>query len=162
FNRGLAWSTERYVGWSAVLVRKSVVALALVAAFGAGALLVEKRLQTAFLPEEDQGYCFGHVQLPDAASLQRTQQVLAQVEPILPHADGIRGYTTVAGFTLLSQISASNMGLIFLNLKPWDERKSKSLSVQSIVGDINRKLAALAEARAFLFPPPSIPGVGNA
>jgi HAE1 family hydrophobic/amphiphilic exporter-1 len=162
FNRGLGWSTERYVGWSAVLVRKSVVAVVILAAFGVGGVLVGKRLPAGFVPDEDQGYCFGHVQLPDAASLQRTQQVLAQAEQILAHTEGIQSYTTISGFSLLSQIAASNMGLIFLNLSPWEERKSKALSVEAILGGLNRKLATLSDGRAFMFPPPSIPGVGNA
>jgi HAE1 family hydrophobic/amphiphilic exporter-1 len=162
FNRGFAWTTDRYVHWTAVLLRKLLVAVALLAAFAACAALLNKRLPASFVPDEDQGYCFGHVQLPDAASLQRTDQVMREIEAILAKTDGLSGYTTVSGFSLLSGVAAPNTGLLFLNMKPWSERKAKALSAPALIQQLNRKLAALTEARAFFFPPPAVPGVGNA
>jgi hydrophobic/amphiphilic exporter-1 (mainly G- bacteria), HAE1 family len=162
FNRAFAWTTDRYVGWSGVLLRKLAVAVVLLGAFAALAAITGKRLPSTFVPEEDQGYLFGHVQLPDAVSLQRTDAMMRQVEDILAHTDGIRGYTTVSGFSLLNQVSASNTGLIFVDLKPWEERKSKALSAEAVTAQLNRKLAGLIAGQAFIFPPPAIPGVGSA
>ncbi|HZS42399.1 MAG TPA: efflux RND transporter permease subunit, partial [Polyangia bacterium] len=162
FNRGFAWTTERYVGWSGALVRKSALALAAVAAFGALAWLVDRRLPTSFIPDEDQGFVFGQVQLPDGASLQRTDAMMRKAEEIFAHTDGLAGYTTVGGFSLLTQEASPNTGLLFLDFKPWSERKSKALSVEGIVARLNRQLAALVEGRAFAFPPPAILGVGSA
>jgi HAE1 family hydrophobic/amphiphilic exporter-1 len=161
FNRGFGWTTDRYVSWTGVLLRKAAMSVLMVAAFAALAGLVGKRLPTSFLPDEDQGFSFGHIQLPDGASLQRTNAFIRQVEEVLAHTEGLAGYTVVSGFSLLTQVAAPNTGLLFVNLKPWSEREAKGQSVQAIVGQINRKLAALIEGRAFLFPPPAILGIGS-
>jgi HAE1 family hydrophobic/amphiphilic exporter-1 len=162
FNRGFGWATDRYVRTTAQLLRKVGVAAVMLGAFAACAWLVGRRLPTSFLPDEDQGFAFGTVELPDGASLQRTGEMMKQVEKILAHTEGIAGYTTVSGFSLLTQVTAPNTGLMFIDLKPWSERKSKSLYVDAIVSQINRKLATIIEGRAFLFPPPAILGVGSA
>jgi HAE1 family hydrophobic/amphiphilic exporter-1 len=162
FNRGFAWTTDRYVGWSGLILRKTVVSLLALGAFAACAGLIAKRLPTSFLPDEDQGFVFGHVQLPDGASLQRTDAVTKKVEDILAHTDGIKAYTVVSGFSLLTQVASPNTALIFVNFKPWSERKSKALSVPNIIGKVNRELSTLIEGRAFLFPPPAILGIGSA
>ena len=105
---------------------------------------------------------FGQVQLPDAASLQRTDAMMKQVEAILANTEGIQGYTTVSGFSLLTRTAAPNTGLLFINLKPWHERKSQALSVQGLIGQLNRRLAPLMQGQAFFFPTPPIAGVGAA
>jgi hydrophobic/amphiphilic exporter-1 (mainly G- bacteria), HAE1 family len=162
FNQGFAWTTDRYVRWSAVLIRKLVIAVAMLAAFAAAAVLIGKRLPSGFIPEEDDGYLFGNVQLPDAASLQRTDAMMRKVEQVLSQTEGLAGYTIVSGFSILSQVAASNTGLLFINLEPWDERKSKSLTAAAIAAQISQRLAQLPEGRAFAFPPPAIRGIGNA
>jgi len=162
FNRGFAWITERYSGWTAVLVRKALVGLAVLAVFGAGAALVARALPSSFVPEEDQGYAFGHIQLPDAASLQRTDAFMRQVENVLAHTDGIAGYLVVSGFSLLTQTAATNTGLVFINLEPWSKRKGARLSAAGIIAGINRRCAGLLDGRALVFPPPAIQGIGNA
>jgi HAE1 family hydrophobic/amphiphilic exporter-1 len=161
FNRGFGRATDGYVRWTSALLRKLTIALAMLAAFAAGAALIGKRLPTSFLPDEDQGFAFGTVELPDGASLQRTGAMMKKVEEILAQTDGVQGYTTVSGFSLLTQVTAPNTGLMFLNLKPWSERKAKSLSVEAIIGGLNARLAGLIEGRAFFFPPPAILGVGS-
>jgi HAE1 family hydrophobic/amphiphilic exporter-1 len=161
FNRGFGRTTDAYVRATGVLLRKTGVALVVLAAFAIGAGLTGRRLPTSFLPDEDQGFAFGHVELPDGASLQRTAAMMKKVEEILAHTDGLMGYTTVSGFSLLTQVAAPNTGLLFIDLKPWRERKSKSLSVEAIIEKLNRELAGIVEGRAFLFPPPAILGVGS-
>jgi hydrophobe/amphiphile efflux-1 (HAE1) family protein len=101
------------------------------------------------------------VQLPDAASLQRTDATMREIEQILAHTEGLAGYATISGFSLLTQTNATNNGLIFLNLKPWSERTKKQLSVFGIVERLNRQLAKLPEGRAFTFLPPAILGIGT-
>jgi len=162
FNRGFGWTTERYVGWAGVLARKALVSLVILGAFAIAAGLTVRSLPSSFVPDEDQGYMFGHVELPDASSLQATDAFMKQVEGILGQTDGIAGYTAVSGFSILTQTSASNMGLLFINLKPWGERKSAALSVEAIARTLNRRLAGLIAGRAFMFPPPPIFGIGNA
>jgi len=101
------------------------------------------------------------VQLPDAASMPRTDAFCKKVEGILAGIPGIKYYSTVLGFSLLSQAQTTYNALFFVTLKPWDERTGKSEQAAAIRARINRELANLPEARAVAFPPPAIPGVGT-
>ena len=162
FNHGFDWVTRRYSAWTAVLVRKTLVAVVVLAAFGGAAFLAGRALPSSFLPDEDQGYLFAHVQLPDAASLQRTDDFMKKVEDVLAHTDGIGGYMAISGFSLLTQTAATNTGLFFINLEPWSKRKGARLSAEAILAGINQRTARLIDGRAFVFPPPAIQGIGNA
>ena len=135
----------------------------LLAVVAALALLIGGKLPSSFLPEEDQGYMFVNVQLPNAASLPRTDEYCKKVEAILAKTPGVRYYTTVLGFSLLSQAQTTYNALFFVTLKPWDERTRKPPNNTAPSGQqINKELAALPEAKAIAFPPPAIPGVGTA
>ena len=126
-------------------------------------VLISGKLPASFLPEEDYGYAFLNVQLPAAASLARTDQVLKRVEGILGQTEGVQSYVTVGGFSLLTRISASYQGFFFVSFTPWDQRRSKQLAARAIVDRVNGTLATqVPEAVAFAFMPPSIPGLGNA
>src|SRR5215813_2047831 len=163
FNRVFTKATRGYVNWSHALIRKAVVGVLIIALFVAVNAFIGRGLPTSFLPEEDYGYIFLNVQLPAAASLERTDQVLKKVEGILGKTEGVKFYNTIGGFSLLTRSSASYQGFFFIGLKPWDERKSESLSVQGIVRSLNAALASqVPEAMAFAFLPPSIPGLGSA
>ncbi|HEX2570182.1 MAG TPA: multidrug efflux RND transporter permease subunit [Polyangia bacterium] len=162
FNRAFGWTMERYVGWTAVLLRKTLVVLAVLVAFIGGAYLFDKKLPTSFFPEEDQGYLYGQLQLPEAASLQRTEAAMKEVEKLLARTEGIAAYTTPVGFSILTQTSATNTGLMFISLKPWSERRSKTLTAFAIADRLNQELARLPEGRAFTFLPPAIRGIGTA
>jgi len=161
YNRGFAFANERYIRWTRVLISKLAVGVVVLGAFAALAGLVAKRLPSGFLPEEDQGFLFGNVLLPDAASLQRTDATMRQVEAVLANEPGVVGYATLSGFSILTQTNQSYTGLMFINLAPWDKRRSSGLVASSIVNDLNRKLAAISSGRAFTFPPPAILGIGT-
>ena len=104
--------------------------------------------------------CFLNVQLPEASSLQRTDQVCREIEAILKETPGIRYATSVVGFSLLSIVSTTYNAFFFVTLEPWHERKKPEEQLLPIFKNVNARLAALPEAQAFLFPPPAIPGVG--
>jgi hydrophobic/amphiphilic exporter-1 (mainly G- bacteria), HAE1 family len=160
FNRVFERATKGYIKWSHALVRKAFVAMLILAGFALADVVIGKRLPTGFLPEEDYGYAFLNVQLPPAASLSRTDEVLRKIETILGQTEGVQNSTTVGGFSLLTLTSASYQGFFFIGLKPWDERKR---TAQEIVGSVNARLASeVPEAIAFAFMPPAIPGLGNA
>jgi HAE1 family hydrophobic/amphiphilic exporter-1 len=160
FNRVFEKATHGYVKWSHGLIRKAVVGMLILAGFALADGIVGKRLPTGFLPEEDYGYAFLNVQLPPAASLSRTDEVLRKIEGILGETDGVRYYTTIGGFSLLTRTSNSYQGFFFLGFKPWDERKR---TAQEILGAVNARLRGqVPEAIAFAFMPPAIPGLGNA
>ncbi len=161
FNRALGFATDRYVGWTGVLVRKTTIAAVLLLAFALAATLAGRKLPTGFLPDEDQGFLYGNVQLPDAASLERTDRALRAIEAVLAKTEGIAAYADVAGFSILTQSSATNTGLLFISLKPWSER-GRRLTAAVVTQRINEALSRLPEARAFVFPPPAILGIGTA
>jgi HAE1 family hydrophobic/amphiphilic exporter-1 len=159
FNRGFAKVTRGYVSLSRGLIRKAAVGVLILAGFAVADGLFGKSLPSSFLPEEDYGFLFLNIQLPPAASLERTNQVSRKVEQILQQADGVQYYTTINGFSLLNRVSASYNGFFFVSLKPWGERKETAQEIQQ---SVNARLAReVPEAIAFLFSPPAIPGLGN-
>src|SRR6266852_1053622 len=163
FNRLFERATHGYVNVSHALIRKSVIAVLILAGFAVATGLLGYRLPTSFLPTEDYGYMYLHVQLPPAASMERTDQALKKVEAILGKTAGVQYYTTVSGFSNLSRVSASYQGFFFIALKPWAERTKPELQVQGIVDTLNKQMAAeVPEANCIALTPPAIPGLGNA
>ncbi len=162
FNRGFDKVTNGYVRVSHGLVRKAFVGIALLLGFTVMAAMIGRRLPTSFVPEEDYGYFLLNVQLPAAASLERTDAVCRKIDNLLSHTEGIANFNTIAGFSLLSRVTASNYGFYFIGLKPWDERTRPDLDARQIVNHLNVELRRLVpEAATFAVMPPSIPGLGT-
>ncbi len=161
FNRIFGRATTNYVRWSGALIRKSAVAVALLVAFGAGAAVFAGKVPSSFLPDEDQGYMFLHLQLPNAASIERTQDAAAKIEKILAATPGVEYTTTVAGFSLLSFVRTTYNGFFFVTLKDWGDRGSRQEQYQEILHHVNQELAKLPDGFALSFSPPAIPGVGT-
>ena len=162
FNKGFKSVTERYGQWSLAVIRKLLIAMIVLASFALLDAAMGVKIPTGFLPNEDYGFFFLNLQLPAASSLERTDQVCRKVENILGKTDGVQSYVTVAGFSLLTRVSATYNGFFFVTLKPWGDRSSQQLQVQSIVNQINKKLASeVPEAKAFAGLPPAIPGLGT-
>ena len=159
FNRGFDRVTAGYIRVSDAAIKRTFRSMILLAGMTVIAVGVGRILPTSFVPSEDQGYFFMQLQLPDAASLQRTDVVAREVERILAETEGVQSYTSIVGFSLLSNISQSYAGFYFVQLDPWGDRGERTASV--ILGELNAKLRELPGALAFGFPPPSIPGVGN-
>jgi HAE1 family hydrophobic/amphiphilic exporter-1 len=161
FNRMFSRATDGYVRVSGALIRKSAVAFILLAAFGAAGFFFSGKLPTSFVPDEDQGFLYLNIQLPNAASLQRTQDVTTRVENLLAKEPGVEYTTTVLGFSLLSYVRASYTAFAFVSLKEWGDRKKQSEQMQAIKAHLNQELSQLPESVAFTFSPPAIPGVGT-
>ena len=162
FNRGFAKATHGYLRVSHGLVRKAFIGVALLAAFTVMAVAIGRRLPSSFVPEEDYGYFLLNVQLPPAASLERTDAVSRKIDRVLARTEGIANFNTIVGFSLLSRVTASNYGFYFIGLKPWDERGAPNLEAAQIVNRLNIELRkAVPEATAFAVMPPSIPGLGT-
>src|SRR5207253_9666718 len=112
---------------------------------------------------EDQGFLFANIQLPPAASLERTDAVTRKVEAIVAKTEGVKSTGAIIGFSLLTRVSSTYNAFLFVQLKPWSEREGAALEARSILRTINRTLAAqVPAATAFAFSPPAIPGFGNA
>jgi HAE1 family hydrophobic/amphiphilic exporter-1 len=162
FNRWFTKATNGYVRVSHGLIRKLAVGVAVLVVFTVATGGIGRRLATSFVPEEDYGYFTVNLQLPPAASLQRTDAVARKVEQMLLHTEGILNFNATVGFSFYNRVSASNYGLFFVGLKPWDERNRPELSARAIVDRVNAELRRVApEANAFAAMPPSIPGLGS-
>ena len=161
FNSGFRSATNAYVRVCGFLIRKAAVALILLVIFGAAAGFFSAKVPSSFLPDEDQGYLYINLQLPNAASLQRTDEVARKIETALANTPGVQYTTSVVGFSLLSFVRTSYNGFFFVTLKPWDDRKSRDEQFQQIKQNINRELSKIPEGIAFSFSPPAIPGVGT-
>ncbi|MFZ1011045.1 MAG: multidrug efflux RND transporter permease subunit [Candidatus Sulfotelmatobacter sp.] len=162
FNRVFERATDGYVSWSGVLLRKTAVMVVLLLAFGVAAGFFANRVPSSFLPDEDQGFLYVNMQLPNSASLERTSQAATQVENILANTSGVKYSTSVIGFSLLSFVRTSYNAFFVVTLKPWDERTSRAEQYQAIKAHLNQQLSKLPAGIAFSFSPPAIPGVGTA
>jgi hydrophobe/amphiphile efflux-1 (HAE1) family protein len=162
FNNGFDFTTRIYGDIIRQTVRKvalvMLVYLGLVALTGWGF----GRLPTGFVPGEDQGYAFVNVQLPDAASNQRTTDVMRSLDEVFANTPGVADWVSVSGFSILSNNTGSNLGMVAVIYKPWDERKTAEESQFGILTHLGREFARIPEAQLFAFVPPPIDGLGNA
>ena len=162
FNRVFEKATDGYVGWSGVLLKKTAVLVTLLLAFSVAAGFFANRVPSSFLPDEDQGFLYVNMQLPNSASLERTSQAATQIENILSSTPGVKYTTSVIGFSLLSFVRTSYNAFFVVTLKPWDERTTRAEQFQAIKAHLNQQLSKLPSGIAFSFSPPAIPGVGTA
>ncbi len=161
FNNVFGKATNGYVTLCGFFIRKFAISLLLLLLITFGTGLVAKLVPGGFLPEEDQGYFYAGVQLPDAASLQRTDQAAVELEKMILETPGVAYCTTVVGYSMLSGISNTYSGFFFVTLKPWHERKKPEEQYGVILGGLNRRMGQLTQGTAFAFSPPAIPGIGT-
>ena len=161
FNRALARASTGYRAVVGGLLRKAVIGGAVFAAMLAAAWLGITALPTGFVPSEDEGYLLISAQLPDAASLGRTREVMDEVTAVLEDTAGIRGAVIVGGFSLLDSVVAPNAGVAWVVLDHWDDRDAPELRIQAVVDGLNRRLAAIEDAVVFAVRPPPIQGLGS-
>jgi len=162
FNRAFAWTTEGYLSGVKLLIRRSALAMVALAVLYLSTGLLFKRAPAGFLPDEDQGVVFVAVRLPDGASLERTDRLVAQVENILRSQPGVEATTTLGGLDRLTNTINSNVSTVITLLEPWDERSGKGLDQQTILRQLQPKLAALQSGIVFGFGLPPILGLGTA
>src|SRR5947208_14583222 len=161
FNHVFASATRGYVSVSRVAIRKTLLSFGVLAALAVGAGLFGSRLPSSFLPEEDQGYIYLALQLPNAASLERTDQACRKIEDFLSKTPGVQYTTSVISFSLLSLVQNAYSAFFFVTFKPWSERTKPEEQYPAIKARLNNYLSTLSEGIAFAFPPPAIPGLGT-
>jgi HAE1 family hydrophobic/amphiphilic exporter-1 len=161
FNRVFGHATEGYVRLSGGLIRKGALALAVLAILGIAGIAFAHFLPSSFLPDEDQGYVYINMQLPNAASQERTAEASRDIEKILSDAPGVQYYSSVIGFSLLSYVRTSYNAFYFVTFKPWSDRTTRAEQYQEIKARLNQQLSKLPQGTAFSFSPPAIPGVGT-
>jgi HAE1 family hydrophobic/amphiphilic exporter-1 len=162
FNKWFGRATDGYVGVCRFLIHKSSLALALLAAVVVVTGFMGKKIPTSFLPDEDQGYVFAGLQLPNAASLERNDQLVQRVEEILKNTPGVKYYSSVIGYSMLSGVYNTYSSFFFIAFDDWGERKKPEEQYKAIVRHLNVELSKIPGAIGFAFPPPAIPGVGTA
>jgi len=161
FNVLFGRLTNSYTAAVKVTVRRAVLIMLVYAGLVAGTAWMFVNLPTGFLPEEDQGFFFLEVQLPDAASLTRTETVLDRLEQQLLEITGVTNVISTAGFSLLNSAFGSNSALVIPVLAPWDQREKPELQLRAIVGQAQRIAAETVDANVIPFVPPAIPGLGS-
>jgi len=161
FNRVFGKSTDGYVGTCRYLIHKSWLAFLLLGVLILGAVFFGGKVPGSFLPDEDQGFLFVGLQLPSAASLQRTSAASKQVEDILLQTPGVQYVSSVVGYSLLSGVSTTYSSFFFVSLKDWAVRTSPDESYTNIKAHVQQALSKVTSGIAFSFPPPAIPGVGT-
>jgi multidrug efflux pump len=152
---------DGYVAVVRRLVRVAVVSLAIVVAVAAGSWLLMKLTPTGFLPEEDQGAIFAVLQLPEAASVNRTAEVVEQVEAIIRKEPAVAGLLSVVGFDFINSVASSNKAFFVVQLKPYEERTAPSESAGALVARLRGELAPLQDAVAMPLNLPPIIGLGS-
>jgi hydrophobe/amphiphile efflux-1 (HAE1) family protein len=162
FNSGVEKTTRAYTGLTRFLVRTVVFGLLILGALGFGSWKLFDTLPTGFVPDEDQGYLFCALILPDGASMERTDAIAARAERDLGEIPGVRSILTLGGLNLLTGAYTSNNTSLILMLDDWGERATPELQLESIIGQVRRTVAGYPEALGIAFAPPPIPGLGTA
>jgi len=160
FNRVFDVTTKGYISVAHLLIRRGIITILLVGVVIVGVGLFGRALPAGFIPDEDQGLFGVNVQLPPAASLERTSAVLRKIEAIIAKVEGVDSYQTIGGYGAVTSTYQPNFGSIFVRLKPWEERHAESQKVYGIMRLMQRELAAIPEAIAFPFNIPTISGFG--
>jgi len=158
FNKWMDKSTDSYMSFTNIVARKLKRSIVFIVLMTIGAGIFGTLVPGGFIPEEDMGYFFVNVQLPNAASIQRSDVITKQVEDILMEFDEVEFVTTATGYSILSGAMTSNTGFLFISLTKWDER---DYTAAEIINQVNQKLYSIKGAQVFAFGPPAIPGLGN-
>jgi hydrophobe/amphiphile efflux-1 (HAE1) family protein len=162
FNKVFGWTTDRYVSFAGILARKMIRSLAFIGVLIYVIVVLVRNIPGGFVPEEDQGFILVNAQLPDAASLERTDAAMKKVEAILAKNEAVDGFNTISGYSLVTGAYSSNMGFFFVQLKPWEERKTEESHANGVVAALNKAFAQqIPEAGVVAFGPPAIPGLGT-
>ncbi|MCZ6596346.1 MAG: efflux RND transporter permease subunit, partial [Planctomycetota bacterium] len=162
FDKTIRKATGVYTSITRVLVRTVVVGLIILGVFSFGSWKLLGALPTGFVPDEDQGYLFCALTLPDGASMERTDVIAKRAEEDLLEVGGVRSVLTLGGLNLLTGAYTSNNTSLIVMLDPWDERTIPELQLDSIMRQARGIFAGYPEAIGLAFSPPPIPGLGTA
>lgn len=162
FNKGFGATLNMYMRIVGTFLKRPVVAILLYVAICAAAFYGFTKMPSSYVPEEDMGYFMGSVELPTGASLERTTAVLEEVTEIARQLPEVDNVMAISGFSFMAGGNGSNLGSLFITLKPWKERKGKDATAQALIEKFNGMCYGIQEAEVFAFNPPAIPGLGVA
>ncbi|PWN59735.1 efflux RND transporter permease subunit [Chryseobacterium viscerum] len=158
FNTGFERLTNGYVGILSKFATRTTVTFGLLFLFVGLTFVTSKFLPTGFIPMEDQGMVYVSVTTPQGATVERTEKVLDEVTGIAKKIKGVENVTTLAGYSIVTEIAGSSYGMAMINLKDWKER---DISVNDLIADLSEKTKSIADAQIEIFAPPTVPGFGN-
>ncbi|WPO89934.1 efflux RND transporter permease subunit [Chryseobacterium sp. HR92] len=158
FNTGFERLTNGYVGILSKFATRTTVTFGLLFLFVGLTFVTSKFLPTGFIPMEDQGMVYVSVTTPQGATVERTEKVLDEVTVIAKKIKGVENVTTLAGYSIVTEIAGSSYGMAMINLKDWKER---NISVNDLITELSDKTKSIADAQIEIFAPPTVPGFGN-
>ncbi len=161
FNRFFGRASHSYEGGVKTVLRRKTLSLGVYAILGIAAVFMFKVVPPGFVPQQDKAYLIGFAQLPDAASLDRTDAVIRKMSSIAADIPGVESSIAFPGLSINGFTNAPNSGIAFFSLKPFDERKSKEQSAEAIAAEINKRMGAVEDAFVMVLPPPPVNGLGT-
>ncbi|RYG06307.1 MAG: efflux RND transporter permease subunit [Chitinophagaceae bacterium] len=159
FNKGYDSTANKYLKLTGFFAKRKLVTLGLLVAFCVATWGAGKMLPSGFIPGEDQGLVYADIITPPGSTLERTEQVLDQVDAIARKFGSVENVSTLAGYSIVSEVSGASYGMVMINMAPWDKRK---ISVAGLIDSLSRATRGIADAKIEFFPPPTVPGFGNA
>ncbi|MDN4057783.1 multidrug efflux RND transporter permease subunit [Massilia sp. YIM B02769] len=161
FNRFFGRASHRYEGGVKTVLRRKTLSLGVYAILGIAAVFMFKVVPPGFVPQQDKAYLIGFAQLPDAASLDRTDAVIRKMSSIAGQIPGVESSVAFPGLSINGFTNAPNSGIVFTTLKPFHERKGKEQSAEAIAAEINKRMGAVEDAFVMVLPPPPVNGLGT-
>jgi len=161
FNRFFAWSSDRYSAGVAGVIRKAVLAFGVYGLLLLGAGWSFQRVPSGFVPTQDKQYLVAFAQLPDAASLDRSEAVIRKMSEIALNHPGVESSVAFPGLSINGFTASPNSGIVFVCLKSFEQRRGADLSAFAIAAQLNAQFGALQEAYVAIFPPPPVAGLGT-
>ncbi|MCD2515034.1 efflux RND transporter permease subunit [Massilia sp. G4R7] len=162
FNRFFSRSSHKYEGGVKTVLRRKTATLGVYLALGVAAVFMFKVVPPGFVPAQDKGYLIGFAQLPDAASLDRTDEVIRKMSSIAKEIPGVESSIAFPGLSINGFTNAPNAGIVFTGLKPFAERKGHpEQSAEAIAAEINKRMGAVEDAFVMVLPPPPVNGLGT-
>jgi HAE1 family hydrophobic/amphiphilic exporter-1 len=161
FNGGFDRTSSAYAGGVKRIVNRKLIVLPIYAGLVFATVYVGNKVPQGFIPSLDQGYLIAVAQLPDGASLSRSDAVTRRISEIAKETPGTQYSVAFSGFSAATFTNATNASAVFIGLKPFDERVEDGLSADAILADLNTRLQSIEEAFVIIIPPPPVRGIGN-
>ena len=161
FNRFFGRSAHRYEGGVKGVLRHKGASLVVYALLGVAGLFMFKAVPPGFVPQQDKQYLIGFAQLPDAASLDRSEAVIRKMSDIAKDIPGVENSISFPGLSINGFTNAPNAGIVFIGLKPFDQRRDKSLSAEAIAAEVNKRMGVVQDAFVMVLSPPPVNGLGT-
>ncbi len=161
FNKFFNRSAHKYEDGVKGVLRRKGASLVVYAVLGAAALFMFKLVPPGFVPGQDKQYLIGFAQLPDAASLDRTDEVIRKMSKIAEDIPGVENSISFPGLSINGFTNAPNAGIVFLGLAPFEDRRDKSMSAEAIAAEMNKRMGAVQDAFVMVLPPPPVNGLGT-